>query len=181
MLPICLPDQPGGGITVHGFDAGDAPGLFAALDYDQVWTYIPGARPRTPDELTARLTKASTQQPLVIRRDGDIVGTSSFHLDPSDPSGVEIGSTLLTPEIWGSGMNTAVKQMMLAAAFGAGAQWVQLRTDERNDRSVAAILKLLGVVEVESRLEPQWIRADGTVRTSRMFRVQRPTPGNRQT
>lgn len=179
MLPTCLSGQPGCGITAHGFDADDAPDLFVALDHDQVWTYIPGARPRTPDELTARLTKVSTQQPLVIRRDGDVVGTSSFHLDPSDPSKIEIGSTLLSPGAWGSGVNTEVKRMMLAAAFGAGAEWVQLRTDERNHRSAAAILKLPGVVEVEPRIEPQWIRADGTVRISRMFRVQRPTGKDR--
>ncbi|MBS9533665.1 peroxiredoxin [Mycobacterium sp. M1] len=65
---------------------------------------------------------------------------------------------------------------MLAAAFDGGADWVRLRTDERNQRSAAAILKLAGVTELPSRLEPQWIRADGTVRTSRMFAIPRPHP-----
>lgn len=170
--PIAVPDQPGGDITVTGFTADDAYRLFSVLDDDEVWAHIAGARPGTSDELTARLTGVSTQQPLVIRRGGAVVGTSSFHFDPADPAGVEIGSTLLSRQLWGTGVNTAVKQVMLAAAFGAGAQWVQLRTDERNARSAAAILKLPGVVEIESRVEPQWIRADGTVRTSRMFRVQ---------
>lgn len=46
------------------------------------------------------------------------------------------------PDVWGSGVNTVVKQLMLEAAMAAGAEWVQRRTDERNLRSAAAIARL---------------------------------------
>ncbi|MEO8816291.1 MAG: GNAT family N-acetyltransferase [Mycobacterium sp.] len=170
-LPIGLSGRPGDSITIAGYRPADLADLFAAVDHDEVWTHIPGARPSTPDELVARLTAVPLQQPLVIRHDSEVVGTSSFFLDPSNPLGVEVGMTLLAPQVWSSGLNTTVKQVMLSAAFGAGAEWVQLRTDERNHRSAAAILKLRGVIEIQPRVESQWIRRDGTVRTSRMFRV----------
>ncbi len=173
-FPIELPDQPNQGIAVAALTSDDADRLFAVLDHDEVWTHIPGARPRTPAELDARLATGDGRQTTVIRRGIAVVGTSSFYVDPSDPSGVEIGSTLLTPVVWGTGLNTVVKRIMLTAAFGAGAEWVRLRTDERNHRSAAAILKVPGVTETDSRLEPHWIRPDGSTRISRMFRIGRP-------
>ena len=116
------------------------------------------------------------RQPLLIRHRGTVVGTSSYLFDEADPAGVEIGATLLAPPVWGTGVNTAAKTLMIDAAFGAGARWVQLRTDERNGRSAAAILKLPGAEEVASRREPQIVRVDGTIRTSRVFRI--PAPPN---
>lgn len=172
-LPIDVPDRADDGVTVTDFTEDAAHRLFVVLDADAVWAHIAGARPRTPDDLTTRLTAVATQQPFVIRFGGEVVGTSSFHLHQSDTAVIEIGSTLLAPMVWGAGVNVAAKRVMVAAAFAAGAQWVQLRTDERNTRSARAIGKLPGVVEVESRVEPQWVRPDGTVRVSRMFQVHR--------
>lgn len=45
-----------------------------------------------------------------------------------------------------------VKRLLLAALFQHGAQWVQLRTDERNGRSAAAIRKL-GAADLGLRQE----------------------------
>jgi hypothetical protein len=56
--------------------------------------------------------------------------------------------------------------------FGNSAQWVQLRTDERNERSAAAIRKL-GATDLGTRQE-NLVRRDGTIRRSRIFRVNRP-------
>ncbi len=163
------------GVEILAFSGELADALFAALDHEQVWAHIPGPRPAMPAELVAGLSgDAATRQVLVIRVDGEVVGTSSYFHDPTDSHGVEIGATLYTPDVWGSGVNTVVKDAMLSAAFDAGAQWVQLRTDERNVRSAAAILKLAGAVERSLQLEPDKIRKDGTVRTSRMFRIPRP-------
>jgi RimJ/RimL family protein N-acetyltransferase len=75
----------------------------------------------------------------------------------------------LAPDI-----NTAVKRLLLAVIFRHGAQWVQLRTDERNGRSAAAIRKL-GASDLGIRQE-HLVRRDGTRRNSRMFRLDRPGP-----
>ncbi|CAM3527394.1 GNAT family N-acetyltransferase [Tsukamurella ocularis] len=174
-LPIDVSAAPSSGAEVTAFAVEDAEELCAALAHEQVWAHIPGPQPRTPTELLAIFAgDAATRQVLVVRAHGGVVGTSSYFLDPTDPQGVEIGATLYTPSEWGSGVNTVVKAAMLGAAFDAGAQWVQFRTDERNGRSAAAILKLPGAVERSPLLEPDKIRKDGSVRTSRLFRIPRP-------
>jgi len=76
--------------------------------------------------------------------------------------------------VWGTGVNTEVKRLLLAVIFRHGAQWVQLRTDERNRRSVAAIRKL-GATDLGIRQE-HLVRRDGTRRRSRIFRLDRPGP-----
>jgi RimJ/RimL family protein N-acetyltransferase len=91
-----------------------------------------------------------------------------------DPAGAEIGGTLLDPGVWGTGVNTQVKRLLLALIFRHGAQWVQLRTDERNRRSAAAIRKL-GATDLGIRQE-LLVRRDGTRRQSRIFRLDRPGP-----
>jgi RimJ/RimL family protein N-acetyltransferase len=106
------------------------------------------------------------------RQDGRAVGITSVLFDPDDPAGVEIGGTLLAPAVWGTGVNTEVKRLLLAVVFRRGAQWVQVQTDERNGRSAAAIRKL-GATELGVRSEPL-VRRDGTRRRSRVFRLAAP-------
>ena len=67
-----------------------------------------------------------------------------------------------------------VKRLLLAVIFRHGAEWVQLRTDERNGRSAAAISKL-GAADLGVRQE-HLIRRDGRRRRSRIFRLDRPGP-----
>ena len=74
----------------------------------------------------------------------------------------------------GTGVNTKVKRLLLAVIFTHGAQWIQLRTDERNERSAAAIRKL-GATELGTRQE-HVVRRDGTRRRSRILRIDRPGP-----
>lgn len=61
---------------------------------------------------------------------------------------------------------------MIDAAWAAGASWVRFRTDERNVRSVRSIAKT-GAIPAGS-CEEEWIRPDGTRRTSLLFMLQRP-------
>lgn len=171
-LPIDVP-RGDGPVTVEPF--GSARELFAALDDDTVWAHIPRPWATSAEELEQRLA-VPNRQPHVIRNEGRVIGTSSYLFDPDDPDGVEIGATMLARSVWGTGVNTHAKRIMLAAAFAGGARWIRLRTDERNARSAAAILKLPGAREVEPRREPHIERADGTVRTSRMFRIDAPRP-----
>lgn len=152
---------------------GCTPELYDALDHDRVWEHIPGTRPKSPESLAALLT-VPERQPLIIRDRGAIVGTSSYLFDPDRSHEVEIGATLLTPSAWGTGVNAQAKHIMVDAAFSAGAEWVLLRTDEHNARSAAAILKLPRAEEIAPVIESQIVRADGTVRTSRRFRIVRP-------
>jgi N-acetyltransferase len=111
---------------------------------------------------------------FTVWQGGRVVGITSVLFDPHDPAGAEVGGTLLDPGVWGTGVNTEVKRLLLAVIFRHGAQWVQLRTDERNGRSAAAIRKL-GATDLGIRQE-HLVRQDGTRRRSRIFRLDRPGP-----
>lgn len=76
--------------------------------------------------------------------------------------------------MWATGVNTEVKRLLLAVIFRQGAQWVQLRTDERNGRSAAAIRKL-GATDLGIRQE-HLVRRDGTRPANRIFRLDQPEP-----
>ena len=56
---------------------------------------------------------------------------------------VEIGWTWLRPSAWGSGANTETKMLLLELAFEqCGMQRVEVKTDARNERTRAALLKV---------------------------------------
>jgi N-acetyltransferase len=176
--PIRFPPEMGAGsISVRRYDPADAAGLFSSLADERVWAHMSRGAPADAavlDEIIrARLTDGY-RDTFTVRQGGRAVGITSVDFDPDDPAGAEIGGTLLGPQVWGSGVNTEVKRLLLGELFGHGAQWVQLRTDERNARSAAAIRKL-GARELGLR-EESHVRRDGTRRQSLVFRVDRPGP-----
>jgi RimJ/RimL family protein N-acetyltransferase len=171
-----IPEMTDGDLLVRPYlPDSDAAALFEALDDPRVWTYIPGGAPATATALASRLTRrlsGGLRASWVIQTAGTVVGTSSFIFDPADDAGIEIGATYLAPRLWGTGINQQTKAMMIEIAYRSGAAWIQFRTDERNLRSAAAILKL-GAVEQAARQE-QRLRSDGTQRISRFFRLFPP-------
>lgn len=172
-LPIPVPNDEGSDVLIEPVTDAALEQLFGALNHDAVWAHLPWRQPRTAAELESLLASGADRQPMIIRHNGTAVGTTSYYLSPFAPSGFEIGGTALSPATWGTGLNATIKHHLLTAAFAAGARNVLLRTDERNERSAAAIAKLPGAVELERRIEPQIVRPDGTVRTSRVFEITR--------
>lgn len=75
--------------------------------------------------------------------DGEqIVGTTSYlNIAPSDAT-LEIGGTYVAPDARGTGLNDAMKWLLLAAAFADGARRVEFRVDAINLRSRGAVTKL---------------------------------------
>jgi RimJ/RimL family protein N-acetyltransferase len=154
----------------------DAVELFESLADERVWEHMSRAAPAdaaTLDDVIRRRLD-DCRATFTVRKSGRAVGITSVIFDPDDASGVEIGGTLLDPSAWGTGVNTDIKRVLLAVIFGHGAEWIQLRTDERNGRSASAIQKL-GAIDLGIRQE-DLVRRDGTRRRSRIFRIERPGP-----
>jgi len=84
---------------------------------------------------------------VVRQSDGEVQGTTSFLSIRPGHGVVEIGWTVLRPDARGGVVNPAMKLLMLARAFEAGAKRVEIMVDERNRRSQAAVLKLGAVRE----------------------------------
>jgi pantetheine-phosphate adenylyltransferase len=174
--PVRFPaEMRSGTISVRSYDRADAAELFGSLADERVWEHMSRAVPADVaalDEVIRSRLADGYRATFTVRQGGRVAGITSVLFDPDDPAGAEVGGTLLAPGVWGTGVNTEVKRLLLAVIFRHGAQWVQLRTDERNRRSAAAIRKL-GATDLGIRQE-HLVRRDGTRRRSRIFRLDRP-------
>lgn len=174
--PVRFPaEMSADGISVRPYDCADAAGLFAALDDERAWEHIARAIPADAAALDHSIQSKladGNRVTFTVRQGSRVVGMTSVLFDPRDPAGVEVGGTQLDPGVWGTGVNARVKRLLLEEIFSRGAQWVQLRTDERNGRSAAAIRKL-GATDLGVHPDDR-VRRDGTRRRSRMFRLDRP-------
>ncbi|MEU8896148.1 GNAT family protein [Nocardia sp. NPDC048505] len=164
-------------VALREYRPADAAALFAALDDDRVWEHLPCRIPCDAAELDTLLQAEPRAHRVrfTVRHRGVIAGTTAVLYDPAAPDGVEIGATMFDPAVWGTGVNARTKQLLIPAVFAQGAAWIQLRTDERNARSAAAIRKL-GAVELGVRGD-RLVRRDGSVRRSRFFRIDRVRSG----
>lgn len=149
---------------------GDALALFTALDHDECWTHVRG-RPEEEDDVVQTIIDASRRGRWMwtVRLAGVVVGTTSF-LDvvPSDER-IEIGWTAYTPDAWGTHVNPTAKLLLMECAFDRGFGRVQLKTDDRNLRSQAAIERF-GAVK-EGVLRRYQRRADDSMRDTVMYSV----------
>ena len=84
---------------------------------------------------------------------GRVVGMTAWIERGAPGWAIEIGNSYIAPALRGTGFNTRLKHLMLDHAFACGLQRVEVRVDERNARSGAAVLKLGGVKEGVLRAE----------------------------
>lgn len=81
---------------------------------------------------------------LIYDREREAFAGSTRFMRIDRPNRVlEVGATWIGKPFWGTGLNGAVKQLMLNQAFGnMGFERVEFRIDERNIRSRRAVEKL---------------------------------------
>lgn len=146
-----------------------------AGDGSAYWPYLPlkGTFDATVDMGLAAQAKAE-RLPYVVRlnADGRVVGSTSYlNIAPRDRR-LEIGSTWYHPSVWAGAVNPECKRLLFAQAFEDwGANRVELRSDGRNTRSRAAIVRL-GAVE-EAVLRRHMYAPDGYLRDTVVFAVLR--------
>ncbi|WP_157354810.1 GNAT family N-acetyltransferase [Nocardia terrae] len=164
-----------GGVSLRLYTSADAEPLFDAIHDERVWEHIPRAIPSNFSELDSGIrAKLIDGQRITfsVRQGAVIVGTTSILYDPAMPDAVEIGATQFDPAVWGAGINSRAKALLVREVFAQGAAWIQFRTDERNGRSAAAIRKL-GATDLGVH-QDSYVRRDGSTRRSRFFRLERP-------
>jgi RimJ/RimL family protein N-acetyltransferase len=118
-----------------------------------------------------RLEQAGEVLPFVVRwtSDDSVIGIARY-LDIDRPNRwAEVG-TWLHPSRWRTPANTELKLLLLRRAFEVeGAHRVQLKTDERNERSQRAIERLGASYEGDRREHYRF--PDGTYRTSKYYSI----------
>lgn len=161
----------GWGVELRRATVADADELFRVLDNDDCWRHVIG-RPKSVDgmrEITDRAPLLGRHM-FVVRRDGCIVGTTSY-LDVSvNDARVEIGSTMYATSEWGTALNPTCKLLLMSHAFDTlKMSRVQLKTDIRNERSQNAIERL--GAKREGVLRRYQRRTDGSIRDTVMFSI----------
>lgn len=125
-------------------------GLLLAGEDERIWRWLPWHLKTREDfsgwiEGVLGAQERGQQQPFatIDVHTGDVVGsTSLFFVSPRDRR-VEIGSTWLSPVAQRTAINTESKLLLLKHCFETlGCVRVELKTDARNERSRAAILRI---------------------------------------
>ena len=166
-------------VRLEPLAAGHAEGLLAAARAPAIWTYMPVPPPDSVGDVQKWIEDAQRGQQAgtelafatVRRADGRMVGSTRY-LDIRRPHrALEIGWTWLAPEAQRTPVNTEAKYLMLRHAFEThGAVRVQLKTDERNEKSRRAILGLGAIFEGVLR-NYQTRPHDGYVRNTAMYGI----------
>ncbi|HEX6889923.1 MAG TPA: GNAT family protein, partial [Chryseolinea sp.] len=113
-----------------------------------------------------------TQLPFIIYHNVErkIIGSTRFMDIQASHRKVEIGSTWLHPDYWGTAVNLECKLLMLTYCFEkVDAVRVQFKTDENNVRSRKAIEKVGG--KFEGVLRHDMLRDNGTKRNSAYYSI----------
>jgi RimJ/RimL family protein N-acetyltransferase len=157
--------------------AGHAAALLDAARDGELWklkvSVIPG--PETVvSYIAAALAgrEAGTVMPFVIvrRRDDRIVGSARFWKIDLVNRKLEIGHSWLSASMQRTGLNTEAKYLLLAYAFDVmRCVRVQFTTDELNERSRAAILRI--GARQEGIVRHERIMPDGRKRNSVRFSI----------
>jgi len=162
-------------VELQPLQAAHAQALLAAAADGQLWqmklTVIPG--PETIAEYVAVALagrQAGTVMPFVIvKRDtGRLIGSTRFWKIDRTNRKLEIGHTWLSESAQRSAVNTEAKYLLLAYAFEVMAcVRVQFTTDELNEKSRAAILRI--GAQQEGIIRHERIMPDGRKRNSVRF------------
>lgn len=151
--------------------------LIGAARDPQTWTYIPLTSFEERLPWMAKENEAGRLMTFAVRRlaDGAVVGSSSYlNIAPADAR-VEIGFTWYTAEVRGGAVNQEAKLLLLQNAFDAHYHRVEFKTDARNARSRAALLKLgakeEGTLRGHMWMPPTLLRDQGYFRDSVYFSI----------
>lgn len=175
--PLAQPTLTGETVELRPVRPADAAALLDAAADGQLWamslTVVPGAQ--TIDTYIATALQgqaAGTVMPFVIvRRDtGRIVGSTRFWKIDRSNRKLEIGHTWLSASVQRSGVNTEAKYLLLSYAFDVmQCVRVQFTTDELNEKSRAAILRI--GAKQEGIVRHERIMPDGRKRNSVRFSI----------
>jgi N-acetyltransferase len=184
-LPAMIPDashdvQPrltGPTIELCPLQPSHQQALVDAASDGELWTMkvtvVPG--PETVGQYIATALaglQAGTVMPFVIvkRGTGQVVGSTRFWKIDRANRKLEIGHTWLSVSVQRSGVNTEAKYLLLTHAFEVmSAVRVQFTTDELNEKSRAAILRI--GAKQEGIVRHERIMPDGRKRNSVRFSI----------
>jgi len=125
-----------------------------------------------PDHFETQFDALRTREntyPFAVMKESTLVGMTAFLGHMPARQTVEIGNTYYVPSVRGTGINARVKKLLLDRAFGCGIRRVELRVDDRNERSKAAVRKL--GANQDGLIRAERITWTGHVRDTALFSI----------
>lgn len=150
-------------------------GIVAAGSFDEIWTWL-SVRPEGRDgfarwiDTTLEAADAGTELPFTTfdRASGDVVGCTRYLNIDRASRRLEIGWTWITPRMQRSYVNTEAKYLQLRHCFEElDCRRVELKTDARNAKSRAAMLRIGARFEGIAR--KQMLTRDGSNRDNAWY------------
>jgi RimJ/RimL family protein N-acetyltransferase len=148
--------------------------LKSASQDEAISTYSPALKLKFDSWFNKALKQypAYPQFSLVVKRlqDQKIIGSTRFYEMNPEHKRLAIGYTWFIPEVWGTGINTECKFLLLKFAFETlQMNRIEFFIDARNERSRAAVKKI-GAKE-EGILRQHIILEDGYVRDTVVYSI----------
>jgi RimJ/RimL family protein N-acetyltransferase len=153
-------------------------GLRVVAQAPAIWAHMPS--PALDDAFDGwfdgalAISRTAGEKTWAVRMlsDGALVGSTRYLNIVAEHRRVEIGHTWYAPAVWATHVNPACKLALLDYGFETlGLNRVELKTDNRNLRSQAAIAKL-GAMR-EGVFRSHMVRADGSLRDTVYFAIVR--------
>ena len=133
-----------------------------------IWTIYPTSyAPDRFDRSFDGLLGDAGRLPFAVVADDEVIGMTAYLRIVESAQTLEIGNSYLRPDKRGTGINGAMKRLMIAHAFACGIRRIEFRIDARNARSQAAERKV-GAVQ-EGLLRAERITWNGHVRDTCLF------------
>jgi N-acetyltransferase len=151
--------------------------LLNAAQDERIWAWLPSDL-RDPAGMDAFIEECVLLEErgqkfafaVILQESGRVVGSTRYNDIAQSARSVEIGWTWYSLDVWGTGVNTEAKYLLMHHAFDNwNAIRVWFKTDELNERSRASLVKL--GARFEGVLRNHRIRPDGSYRNSAIFSI----------
>jgi len=142
----------------------------ACAEDSEIWAIYPTSW--APDRFDASfdaLIGNPSRCPFAILDDEALVGMTAYINPDTTRRVVEIGNSYIAPASRGTGLNGRLKRLMIGHAFACGFRRLEFRVDTRNARSMAAVVKIGGMLEGIMRQER--ITWTGYIRDTALFAI----------
>lgn len=107
---------------------------------------------------------------IIDKLTGKIIGSTSIYAISEEHAHCEIGATWITPTYWRTSTNTTCKYLLFQYIFETlELERVQIKTDNLNERSQNAILRI--GAKFEGRLRSHMRRKNGTMRDTMLYSI----------
>jgi RimJ/RimL family protein N-acetyltransferase len=167
------------GVLLRPLQQNDAQSLYRNVGCDpEIFQWMTFRGPSNTidyESLVARLIQESQTTSrksfaVVLKEKNEVIGHTSFMDYQERNRSIEIGTTFYAKNYWRSFVNTQCKLLLLTNAFeNQNLHRVTLKTDGKNERSKAAILRIGATYEGALRENMQ--RPDGSWRDTAYFSI----------